>query len=373
MTLQEYPYNSLWINGRFVSMSSILSLEVPARSAFEEHTFSFIRDWFSEKNNFPISTSGSTGAPKEIPVTREQMITSALQTQQALKLKKNSSCLVCIDTKYIGGRMMLVRAFTVGMSIVAVDPCASPLQKIPINLCVNFAAFVPYQVQSILGSKHPHLLDGVDNAIIGGAPLDHETISRLDAYHCCCYATYGMTETISHIALRKLNGRDKQNYFETLPGISVSADERNCLTINASYLSQTVVTNDMVELVAKDKFVWLGRWDNVINTGGVKVNPEKIETAVGQWLHENGFHPNFFVHGIEDKLLGSKIVLLIEEKSEEKFNIAEKLSELSSKLHAYEIPKVVITVPSFIMTENGKINRLQTIQTLNGSPAALPQ
>ncbi len=366
-----YPYKQLWINGRLVQLDSIIAAEETPRTEFEGTTFRFIQQWFSPQHEFPITTSGSTGTPKQITITREQMIASCMQTAEALHLRKYMTCLVCIDTKYIGGLMMLVRAFTLGMKIFAVDPCANPLQKIPIDQCVNFTAFVPLQIEKILGSKHPHLLESIETAIIGGAPLHPDTVHELDKYTCRFYLTYGMTETISHIALQRLNGPTRETSFCALPGVNIARDERECLVINAPYLPQPIYTNDVVELITNDRFRWLGRWDNIINTGGVKVNPEKIEAAVADaFAQTGGRRIPFFVHGINDKILGSKITLFVEGKDEEETAARAALEYVRDRLAPFEIPKQISVISKFIFTENGKINRLQTIRNAGVIPGS---
>lgn len=364
---EPYPHPTLWINGRFVSLSRIISGDEKAKSPFELHTYSFISDWFSEKNEFDITTSGSTGAPKTIHVTRDQMIASALLTGSVLGLKKLDTCLVCIDTKYIGGRMMLVRAFTIGLHIFAIDPCANPIEKIPVGQWVNFAAFVPYQIENILESKHPHSLDRVEKIIIGGAPLRNVTIDALDNFQCMAWATYGMTETISHVALQVLNGKTKENYFETLPGVSVELDDRGCLVLHVPYLPDPIITNDVAEVISQNRFRWKGRFDNIINTGGIKVSPEKIETAVQQYLITTDHTFRFFVHGLDDQLLGSRVVLVIEAITIAEEFLRSLASFLAATLSSYEIPRDALLVSKFSETPNGKINRLQTVKGVHAN------
>lgn len=358
----SYPHPSLWINGRFVSLSAIISREEKALTPFEAHTFSFICDWLLGKNEFEITTSGSTGAPKRIHITRDQMIASASLTVEVLGLRDSDTCLICIDTQYIGGRMMVVRAFTKGLRILAVDPCANPLEKIPSDQWVNFAAFVPYQVENILESKHPHLLDRVEKIIVGGAPLRSQAIDKLEEYKCKVWATYGMTETISHVALKPLNGAVKQNYFEALPGVTVRLDDRDCLVIDVPYLPEPIITNDIAEIISNNQFEWKGRVDNIINTGGIKINPEKIETAIHDYMGSAGLTFRFFVHGMPDHQLGSRVVLVIEATTIAEDFLKSLRSFLATTLSNYEIPKAALLVSRFSETPNGKINRLQTVK-----------
>lgn len=358
----SYPHTSIWINGRLVPLAGIASGMEVGRTSFETNTFTFISAWISGEKEFAITTSGSTGSPKTIMITRDQMIASAQLTVRALDVKSLDTCLVCIDTKFIGGRMMLVRALQTGLRIFAVDPCPNPLEKIPEDLWVNFAAFVPYQLESILQSNRPWLLNRVTKVIIGGAPLRMTTIDKLDQYACTLWATYGMTETISHIALQALNGKQKQNYFESLPGIELDVDHRNCLILNVPYVSEKIVTNDVVELIDNRRFRWIGRFDNIINTGGVKVNPEKIEATVQRFFEENSRPLRFFIHGMEDEQFGSRVVLVMEANTIDEDFLTSLRIFLSSTLSRFEIPKSALLVPRFSETENGKINRLQTVK-----------
>lgn len=357
-----YPYSSIWINGRFVSLTEITSGREVALTPFESSTFSFISDWFGGKQSFEITTSGSTGVPKTILVSRAQMMASARLTAQVLDLKANDSCLVCIDTKFIGGRMMLVRAFTIGMQIYAMDPSADPLLKLPAGLCVNFAAFVPYQIEAIIGSAEPRALDRVEKAIIGGAPLRKSTIQKSDGFKCQLWATYGMTETVSHVALQLLNGQHKQDYFETLPAITVDLDARDCLIVNVPYLNDRILTNDLAEIISSNRFRWSGRIDNVINTGGIKVSPEKVETILQPFFESTGRSLRYFVHGMEDPQLGSRVVLVMEANTIDEEFLKSLNAFMTSTLSKFEIPKSALLVSKFSETGNGKINRLQTVK-----------
>lgn len=357
----RYPFTDLWINGRHVSFEKILHDKEESRSPFEETTFRFIKEWLSGEDQFELTTSGSTGKAKQITLTRNQLIASARRTAQAINLQRYSRALVCIDTKYIGGRMMLVRCFTSGLRIMALDPTANPLVKIPVDKWVQFTAFVPYQVTAILESKHPHLLNSLEKVLIGGAPLPAKTSSQLDRFQCNCYETYGMTETVSHVALRLLNTEMKQPYFETLPGVSIRQDDRGCLVVTADFLPEPVVTNDLVEIPAAGKFSWIGRWDTVINSGGVKVVPERIERELDVIFKRNNVSYRFFIAASPDEKLGSKVVLVLEGVQFSSESLSRSLEELKSAVSPYELPKEVVTIRQFILTESGKVDRKQTL------------
>lgn len=358
---EPYPFARIWVNGRHIFIDKILNDKQSPATPFEESIFEFIKAWMGGQESFSLSTSGSTGTPKTITVTRDQMRNSALLTKSKLGLRKNSTALLSLDPKYIAGKMMLVRSLLLGFKIMAVDPTSNPLIKIPVDKCVQFTAFVPYQVHSILESKHPHLLNNLDKVLIGGAPLDSVAREKLNRFQCECYETYGMTETVSHVALRLINTNMKQQYFEALPGVSFSLDERGCLIVKADHLGQTVVTNDLVELIDDSKFVWLGRWDNVINTGGVKVMPEKVEQQLETIFARNNFPHRFFIAAVPDDKLGQKVVLIIEGVQISSQLLKSSLDELKSILSPFEFPKEIYSIPTFPTTDTQKIDRIQTI------------
>ncbi|MEL6976647.1 MAG: O-succinylbenzoic acid--CoA ligase, partial [Bacteroidota bacterium] len=172
------------------------------------------------------------------------------------------------------------------------------------------------------------------------------------------FETYGMTETITHIAFRSLNGQTEK-VFQTLPQVTVSADARGCLVINAPRISsELIVTNDLVELVSENQFKWLGRIDSVINSGGVKIIPEKVESTLANHLTQR-----FFITGVPDPTLGQKVVLVVEGAA-----LSDKQSEhLKSsfqKLEKFERPKDIVFVPKFLETGTGKVQRSQTLDLI---------
>jgi O-succinylbenzoic acid--CoA ligase len=358
----NYPHPCIWINGRNVLIKDICSANAIWRTNFEETTFGFIREWFSDQQKFVLNTSGSTGTPKTITISREQMIASASLTASALNLSESMNALVCLDTKYIAGKMMLVRCFHTGMKILAVEPSSNPLCKVPIDKVIHFAALVPLQAKSVIDSNHPHLLDGLNLCIIGGAPIDEDLHSKLQRYSPSIYATYGMTETISHIALQRVNGEQKSDFFRVFPGITIKADDRSCLIIQTPH-GDTITTNDIVEITGKSEFKWLGRWDNVINSGGIKLSPENIERKIGQIFTRLHINNHFFVHGIPDTRLGQKLVLIVESPLPVTASIHSISEEIAHSFPSYEIPKEIFESAQFIYTPTNKINRAETFKS----------
>ncbi len=355
----------LQLNGKHYSYAQIKSGEGSGYlTEFEKSTLSFCYDWLQGKDHFTLFTSGSTGTPKRITLRREQMEESSRLTSAALNLMPGYHALLCLDTRYIAGQMMLVRSFVTGMNIVAVEPSANPFEKIGAGMKIDFAALVPYQLHAIVNTaSSKEKLNALKVVIVGGAAIEPSLSAMLGQVTCPLFATYGMTETISHIALQKLNGPDAQDYFQCLSGISVRTDARGCLKIKADYLgSGDIITNDLVEILSPDRFRWLGREDNVINTGGIKVIPEKVENEAGKILRELGLQNRFIIAGLPDDKLGSKVILILEgDPLTDVVNkrIHEKLSGVLTK---YETPKEVVAVDHFAETDTQKIDRKATLR-----------
>jgi O-succinylbenzoic acid--CoA ligase len=359
---KNYSHAHIWINGRMVRLQDILADKAEPKSEFEKNTFTFASEWLSSKDKFELQTSGSTGSPKTINVKRSQMTASANLTAQALGLQQAYHALVSLDTRYVAGKMMMVRSFETGMKIFAIDPCANPLGKIPTDQPIHFTALVPYQLKTILESKHTHLLESLSTCIVGGAPLDESLQEQLQFLSVPIFITYGMTETISHIALQPVNGHARSIFYQTLPGITVRQDQRNCLVINAPYLPDEIITNDIVEVQDEKTFRWLGRWDNIINTGGVKVSPENIEETIGKIFTRLHISIPFFIYGVPDERLGQKVVLVLQSSTAE-ISLREIRNALVHSISIYEMPKEFFITKAFVYTNTNKINRHESFKT----------
>lgn len=308
---------------------------------FERHLSKFVSEWFDENDFVEVTTSGTTGTSKIIRLKKEAMVNSALATAAFFDLKNNCKALHCLPMQYIAGKMMLIRAMVLGWDLDFVKPDSHPLDGNKENY--DFAAMVPIQVEHSITQLH-----AVKKIIIGGAKLNPDLANKLKQLPTAVYETYGMTETITHIAAKRI----QDSAFSVLPGIVISTDDRNCLVIEAPRLSEVkIITNDVVELQDGNKFVWLGRYDNVINSGGVKLFPERIEEKLGGKIPYR-----FFVIGKPDASLGEKLVLVIESSP------YEIDTALFDGLDKYEKPKEILFVPKFSETETGKIKRGDTIK-----------
>ena len=310
---------------------------------YEKSVGDFILDWFDKKTYIELNTSGTTGAPKNIRIEKQAMVNSALATGDFFNLRPGDKALHCLPTKYIAGKMMFVRSFILGLDMDFVAPNSHPL--LYNDKKYDFVAMVPMQVQNSLSE-----LKNVKKMIVGGVKMSKSLEKSLAKLKTETYETYGMTETITHIAAKKIG----EEAFSVLPNIKISQDDRNCLVINAPQIAEdTVVTNDLVELINENQFRFVGRIDNVINSGGIKLIPEQIEDKLSAKIHSR-----FFVTGMQDSILGEKLVLIIEG---EKQTLDESTFD---ELDKYERPKEVIYVSKFSETDNGKIKRKEIRESI---------
>jgi len=348
------------LNGRrFDSENELLDYIINV----DEKAFAFLSDWFNQEHYISVQTSGSTGEPKQIPLKKEYMINSALATGAYFKLPKKTTTLLCLSTDYIAGKMMLVRALVLGWHLDIIEPSSHPLQKT--EKTYDFSAMVPLQVGNSIGD-----LFRIKKLIVGGGVVSKQLQQKIIDIPSAIYATYGMTETITHIAAKKLNkftiidNETGQSVFHNenyrvLPNINISKDSRDCLVIDAPKISdERVVTNDVVSLLSENEFEWLGRYDTIINSGGIKLIPEQIEQKLASIIDDR-----FFVSALPDERLGEKLILVIEAQFVDKDIIREKVKNLTT-LSTFERPKEMYVLNSFIETETKKINRLKTIEKL---------
>ncbi|MEM0517307.1 MULTISPECIES: AMP-binding protein [Aequorivita] len=310
----------------------------------------FIVEWLDENNFITVKTSGSTGSPKEIKIQKKHVNNSAEATVNYFNLKESTKALLCLPAEYIAGKMMLVRAMIVGWDLHTAAPGKNPLEYQDSDF--DFSAMVPYQVFHSLEN-----LRKVKMLIVGGGAVSAELEQQLQNVNTSIFATYGMTETISHIAVRPINGKEKSAVFSALPKVGFLQTENGCLQIHAPEISEElVVTNDVVELISPTSFKFLGRIDNVINTGGVKVYPEMIEEKLSLYINKP-----FFIASEKDDALGERIILVVESERQLQF---EDYSDAFGKLSTYEKPKKIYATPEFVYTETEKIKRTAVLDML---------
>ena len=305
----------------------------------------FISEWYSSDDEMIIQTSGSTGKPKSISVKKKCMRNSAQLTGKTFNLKEGDTALLCMPMKYIAGKMMVVRALELGLDLKVVEPSSNPLNGI--KEIIDFSAMVPFQLENSLNQ-----LNKIKTLIIGGGQVSPKLVEKLQIESTQVYETYGMTETLTHVAIKPLNGPNISDLFRALDGIHFEKDDRGCLAIHASALNPVpIVTNDLVELIDENSFRWLGRFDNVINSGGIKIIPEVVEAKLLSIIPNN----RFFINGESDESLGEKVVLVVE----------GNVIEISfDSLEKFEKPKEIYFISEFLETESGKIRRGETLKII---------
>ena len=349
----DYPEIELFFE-TFKISSKELRVNVQNFTEFEIKVLTFANDWLSGKNQFEFQTSGSTGDPRKIRFTRDQIKASANLTKNFFHLRQGHKALLCLDPDFVAARMMIVRALEIGMDLYCFPPASNPIKNL--NELIDLAAFVPYQLEAILNSGSSDKLNFIKSAIIGGSAVQDGLVQGIQSNSTRFFETYGMTETLTHIALRKLN--PVQSEFHILPGVNIFLDDRLCLNIKASHLGNEIIkTNDLAALVNKTSFKILGRYDNVINTAGLKVSPETLEQKIKSILQNTLPDCPYFIAGVNDKDFGEKVILYIE-CSELSQDVKNRLiAEFKSNLKKWEVPKEIIAIPKFKRTNSGKINR----------------
>lgn len=330
-----------------VDCSDIQANKIETKNLFEVEVLDFFKNWFSKSDFMQVKTSGSTGKPKIFDIEKSKMLNSATMTCDFLNLKPHNIALLCLPIEYISGKMLLVRALVRKMKVIIKEPILKPLEDI--NTSVDFCAMTPLQVENSLDKLHL-----INKLIIGGAAVSESLKNKIFATLLDSdqeiFETYGMSETLSHIALKKIYPI-ADDFFTCFDGVEISKDSRGCLEIYAPRINaETLRTNDLVEITDEKKFRFLGRIDNIINTGGAKVYPEKLES-----LLKTKTSSELVISSIKDDVYGEKIVLVIEGTEDPELISLVSNIDFDRKL---EKPKQILFINQIPRTANGKIDRL---------------
>jgi O-succinylbenzoic acid--CoA ligase len=341
----ENVHNHFKLNGFHLNREDLCRVAysfIKEGEDFEKPVGDFLLDWFDSKPYIEMQTSGSTGTPKIVKVDKQAMVNSAIATGDFFDLHSGDRALQCLPVKYVAGKMMLIRSIVLGLDLDFVAPTSHPMEGLDDKY--DFVAMVPMQAQNSLKE-----LRNVKKLIVGGARISTSPEKELMKLPTEVYETYGMTETITHIAAKRVG----EKVFTVLPHVTISYDDRNCLVIHAPKIiaEDTVVTNDLVELVNENQFKFLGRIDNVINSGGVKIMPEQVERKLDGKLDRR-----FFITSKEDKELGEKVIMAVEG---EPFVLDTTIFD---SLDKYEHPREILFVSKFKETENGKVLRKESLK-----------
>jgi len=323
--------------------------QLSTETEFEQKIIGFLKEWLSGTETVKVQTSGSTGTPKVFDIEKKKMIASAEMTCDFLGLKEGDTALLCLPIEYISGKMMIVRSMVRKFKLRVTVPAIKPLEEIDHQ--IDFCAMTPLQVENSLDKLYL-----IKNLIIGGAAvsenLKEKIFDEIGAENSQrIFETYGMSETLSHIALKQIYPVSDA-FFTAFENVDISTDERGCLKIFAPYLNAEILqTNDLVEIKNGNQFRFLGRIDHVINSGGAKIFPEQLEALVKKEI------PNEVVFlGVEDESLGQKLILVIE--GQESQEIIDKIQEIKFEKKFHK-PKEIIFVEKIPRTPNGKINRTE--------------
>ena len=317
----------------------------------------FIDEWNNDSAYVEVKTSGSTGEPKRMLVEKRRMLNSARITCDFLGLKPGDTALLCMSTDYIAGKMMVVRSIERGLKLIEVEPCGHPLdikhltlnikhsQFSIFNFQFDFAAMVPMQVyNSLQVPEEKERLMAIQHLIIGGGAIDEAMEAELRTFPHAVWSTYGMTETLSHIALRRISGPEASEWYMPFPTVKLSTTDEGCLVIDAPEVcAQTLTTNDIVELKSDGRFRIRGRKDNVICSGGIKIQIEEVEQILKKYMRVP-----YIISKRKDEKFGEIVVLLTEGDTAEAQTICQQV------LPKYHQPKVYLHVNQIPLTETGK-------------------
>lgn len=311
----------------------------------------FLKEWNDASDTMLVHTSGSTGKPKPMRVEKRRMLNSARITCDFLGLRQGDTALLCMPLDYIAGKMMVVRALERGLRLLSVEPSGHPLATI--GSPIDFAAMVPMQVyNSLQVAEERERLMQIRHLIIGGGAIDDDLATELRGFPNAVWSTYGMTETLSHIALRRLNGADASEFYTPFPSVQVSLSDDDCLVIDAPEVCpQTLVTHDIAELLPSSQFRIIGRKDNVICSGGIKIIAEEVERLLRPHLHTP-----YLISKRPDPKFGEIVVLLTEGSITDARSVCERM------LPKFHQPRAYVHVERIPMTQTNKPARKQAEQ-----------
>ena len=319
----------------------------------------FLDEWNNDSEYVEVKTSGSTGEPKRMMVEKRRMLNSARITCDFLGLKSGDIALLCMSTDYIAGKMMVVRSIERGLKLISVEPSGHPLannyQLSIVNCQLDFAAMVPMQVyNSLQVPEERERLMAIRHLIIGGGAIDDAMEAELRKFPNAVWSTYGMTETLSHIALRRISGPEASEWYIPFPTVKLSTTDEGCLVIDAPEVcADTLTTNDIVELKPDGRFRVMGRKDNVICSGGIKIQIEEVERELKPYVRVP-----YIISKKKNEKFGEIVVLLTEGDTDEARAICEE------HLPKYHRPKLYQHIDQIPLTETGKPARKKILELI---------
>ncbi len=336
-------YSGIKLNGKWFTLSELA--EFDSQDTFENQIISFCLEFLNDSETIEVQTSGSTGAPKSINFSKSALEASAGATNNFFELTQNDTALLALPMDYVAAKLMVIRAMVGEYNLLTRTPSLNPLKHL--KETVSFCPLTPSQVLNVF-DESPDQFEKVKVVLIGGGDVSKDLVRYVANSASEFYVGFGMAETLTHFAVSRLK-LNKEIIYHPLEGVQISTDNRGCLMVNREGITNGAIkTNDLVEIV-EGGFKWLGRIDNLINSGGVKIIPEEVESLIRTHTDKN-----FFLAGVPDKLFGEKLVLFLEGQ-----DIID--TETIAFKHPFHKPKQVINIKRFDYTKSGKIRRKETV------------
>lgn len=319
-----------------------------------------INQWNAGADAFTFKSSGSTGIPKSVTLSKEFLIASAKRTIQLFAISSSDRLLLALNTSFMGGMMMIIRAMVAGCEVVYLSPDqlnAASLKSLP---PIKLASLVPAQVHGLLSDSTVDPFSAIENLLLGGAPISKSLEQQLANLNSSChfFHTYGMTETASHVAIRALN---KDSPYQALEGYEFSQDENECLIIHHINPAFTLTTHDVVKLYSSHAFDWIGRADWVVNSGGIKYSLEQAEECVADFMHKNNLHNHFTSYKSTDEIWGEKWILILTGSLDQEL-IDQLKKHCKNVLGKYIYPKEILFTKKIVYLSSGKVDRFNSYQ-----------
>lgn len=352
------PFTTLTIDGQALQGEAILRWAGDVVKQHNDASWSVevqatLRELCTNEGSITARTSGTTGPPKAMSHCAVDLRSSARLTGYTFHLRQGDRALVCLPCNFIAGKLMLVRGFVIGLDLHLIDPAGGVLNNLHREDRFRFAAMVPNQLHRALQDDRARVERQFGIILLGGGPVSLALEEDLQELNVDVFHGYGSTETLTHVALRRLNGPRKQAYFHALGDITFELDERGCLVIHTPHLrTKDHVTNDLVELLDEQRFRWLGRQDNVILSGGKKIYPEQLEARTAGLVP----YPHYFLARPDDAL-GECVGLMLETDMNATEVVPEVIDLLRKVLEPYEMPRRVTALDRFPRTPSGKVIR----------------
>lgn len=351
-------YPSLFYEDKIIPFDILKDLKGAALPPYVLNAIKILVDWRQGKKEVTLFTSGTVGEPKLINLPRESIEESCRVTGKAFGLKEGDTFFNCLSTNHIAGVMMVLRAAVLNCNLILEAPSSDPLEYDYSNMKIDFASFVPMQLANI--TRYDYKVNFFNNSkaiIIGGAPVSENLEALTEKFNAPVFHTYGMTETCGHIAIRRMNGQKKETFFTTIDRLEINKNDKGCLMLRGKITKdEWLITNDAVYIISDRSFVWIGRVDEAINSGGLKLFPVEIEHKIEKLISEKviSIKSEYFISSLPDVDLGEKVILVLED---EPFETTQLLKILKEHLPQFSNPKEIHFFQKFLRTELGKLRK----------------